>query len=1571
QGTYPSQTLAERLRIVGYSGNVGIGTTNPTHKLRVEGDVLATSSITASGDISGARYMINGSTVLAILPGSGSFAVGMDISTGNTGDANVFVGSSTGRSNTTGYLNTFIGSEAGYINSTGLANSILGAGAGYFNTTGGHNTIVGQAAGYGNTTGSYNTFLGKAAAHDNNTGGNNTLLGAYAGYFTQTGSANAILGKEAGYGATGNSFSSSTLMGYRAGYGLTTGSDNILVGFQAGYNITSGTGNIIIGYNEAAPAATTSNHLNIGGIIDGDLVTGKVGVGTTNPYEMLTVNGNIKMDNWGNWVGASSDQSWAFNTTSVVTTSKVGIGTLAPGANLHISSTTASVSQDMIKITTGTTAADVFVVKGNGNVGIGTTGPNEQLTVYNAGQAVKAVFGSSTTHTQLYSSYNSQMWTAIEAIAPVGANASGLVLTHTNGDPGVISFVNKAAGVEGTNDLRLSLIQGTRDGGTANSGMLSFYTMNAGTLGERVRIDKAGNVGIGTTAPGYKLDVAGSFNATSVYANGVLLSPGTGSNWSVNGSNIYRGTGNVGIGNTNPGYKLVVDGDVNGVLFPGLFSNINTGSSAYAEVRVISGTSKLRLGVTDDAYSGWTGGSFVYSTDTNGRLALGTGDLERVTISSGGYVGIGTTAPNFRLEVAQPSLNPGISILNNATQRATIGFGVNSGLTSGWIVGQGYSNDGTKDFYIYDISNSAGRMLINTSGNVGIGNTNPTHRLRVEGDVLATSSITATGDISGARYMINGSTVLAILPGNGNFAVGPDISTGSTGDYNVFVGSSAGRSLTDGNNNAFLGYNAGRSNSRGTSNTFIGYQAGFKNTLPSSNTFVGAYAGYNETTGYANSFLGYYAGGTNTSGSANSFVGWYAGVSNQSGGSNTFMGYQAGRSNVSGGSNVFMGQSAGYYNTASYNVLVGAGAGYNNSSGKENSILGSYAGYNNNTGGNNTLAGYRAAFSNTTGSTNTIVGHMAAYFTQTGSGNSIFGNEAGYGATGQSFSSTTLIGYHAGFGLTTGNDNILVGFKAGYNITSGTGNIIIGYDQAAPAATTSNHLSIGGLISGDLVSGNIGIGTTAPTDKLEVRASGGSGQAAISGSITGTTGLNWGIYGQATGVGATTNVGGYFTASGATNNYGLVVNAGNVGIGTTAPASKLEIQGPVQVGNDNVTEYSLKLQRYNSKRAVAHFYTNTNDNPSLLYGENLVWTGERAGTVDSTLAQKPYYEAFTPTGGYREFGFVNATSGNFTGTALVPSLILKSDGKVSISTTTIPRGTLQVSGPNFGTFLAAGDNPTSAAVMAYGNILSGAHNPGASAFMGLTGRHASGDYSIAFAGMKGTFGGNTTDVTSRLDFYTTADNTPGIAMSIDTAGNVGIGTTAPSAKLAVGSAVAGQVAVYGYQTATTGTNYGVVGYATGAGATSNTGGYFYATGATNNAGLVVAAGNVGIGTTAPGYALTVVGTAWVTSSAWSGSDKRWKKNITPLQSSLSKIMRLNPVDFDWRKDEFPGLNFAEGRQIGFIAQEVESVMPEVVTTNKEGYKGISYEQIVPVLTKAIQEQQKQIDELKAKLNARQ
>lgn len=101
--------------------------------------------------------------------------------------------------------------------------------------------------------------------------------------------------------------------------------------------------------------------------------------------------------------------------------------------------------------------------------------------------------------------------------------------------------------------------------------------------------------------------------------------------------------------------------------------------------------------------------------------------------------------------------------------------------------------------------------------------------------------------------------------------------------------------------------------------------------------------------------------------------------------------------------------------------------------------------------------------------------------------------------------------------------------------------------------------------------------------------------------------------------------------------------------------------------------------------------------------------------------------------------------------------------------------------------------------------------------------------------------------------------------------------------------------------------------------------------------------------------------------AFASSDKRLKENIKPLDDALDKINKINGVEFDWidGKDEHGNsVHGNEGHDVGVIAQEIEEVLPEVVTTRNNGYKAVKYEKIVPLLIEAIKEQQKQIEELK-------
>ena len=99
-----------------------------------------------------------------------------------------------------------------------------------------------------------------------------------------------------------------------------------------------------------------------------------------------------------------------------------------------------------------------------------------------------------------------------------------------------------------------------------------------------------------------------------------------------------------------------------------------------------------------------------------------------------------------------------------------------------------------------------------------------------------------------------------------------------------------------------------------------------------------------------------------------------------------------------------------------------------------------------------------------------------------------------------------------------------------------------------------------------------------------------------------------------------------------------------------------------------------------------------------------------------------------------------------------------------------------------------------------------------------------------------------------------------------------------------------------------------------------------------------------------------------------GSDSRIKKNIVNSTYGLATVLKLRPVEYNLTSNDL--------KQVGFIAQEVQKLVPEVVT-GKEGdlskgeILGITYSNLVPVLTKAIQEQQKQIEDQNAKIAAQQ
>jgi hypothetical protein len=101
--------------------------------------------------------------------------------------------------------------------------------------------------------------------------------------------------------------------------------------------------------------------------------------------------------------------------------------------------------------------------------------------------------------------------------------------------------------------------------------------------------------------------------------------------------------------------------------------------------------------------------------------------------------------------------------------------------------------------------------------------------------------------------------------------------------------------------------------------------------------------------------------------------------------------------------------------------------------------------------------------------------------------------------------------------------------------------------------------------------------------------------------------------------------------------------------------------------------------------------------------------------------------------------------------------------------------------------------------------------------------------------------------------------------------------------------------------------------------------------------------------------------------AFSTSDIRFKENITPISNALHKLNKIGGYEFDWKnEEELVALHGFTGHDVGVIAQEIEEILPEVVTTRDSGYKAVKYEKIVPLLIQCIKELKQEIDSLKNK-----
>ncbi|MBI4479460.1 MAG: tail fiber domain-containing protein [Acidobacteria bacterium] len=272
------------------SGNMGVGTTLPTAKLHVAGDLKVSGNFIGTINSTGTLALPNttNSTTGVLTLGGNPFLH-------NFGTNSTFLGTSAGNFAMTGVANTGLGAFALATSITGAANTAVGRGALGANISANNNTALGYAALDANTTGYSNTALGSNALTANVGGYWNNATGNLALQVNTEGSSNVATGYGAlGYNTTGNI---NTAVGHLAGItfnpvnGNTTGSYNTFIGAYSGPGTsTQLTNATAIGAN-AVVSASDALVLGSSGV--------KVGIGTNAPTDKLQVLGDIRVGTSG------------------------------------------------------------------------------------------------------------------------------------------------------------------------------------------------------------------------------------------------------------------------------------------------------------------------------------------------------------------------------------------------------------------------------------------------------------------------------------------------------------------------------------------------------------------------------------------------------------------------------------------------------------------------------------------------------------------------------------------------------------------------------------------------------------------------------------------------------------------------------------------------------------------------------------------------------------------------------------------------------------------------------------------------------------------------------------------------------------------------------------------------------------------------------------------------------------------------------------------------------------------------------------------------------------------------
>jgi len=631
---------------------------------------------------------------------------------------------------------------------------------------------------------------------------------------------------------------------------------------------------------------------------------------------------------------------------------------------------------------------------------------------------------------------------------------------------------------------------------------------------------------------------------------------------------------------------------------------------------------------------------------------------------------------------------------------------------------------------------------------------------------------------------------------------------------------------------------------------------------------------------------------------------------------NIRIGYNTGNSLTTGADNTFIGFRAGQTTTtASNNVGLGKYALQDNTTGYSNIALGTSTLANNTTGYSNMGIGTSSLLSNTTGRNNTAVGVGALTLNSTGLQNIAIGTNSLYKTTS---SSNVGIGYQAGFNNTSGNNNILIGNKTGFTNSTGVHNTLIGA-SAGYLSTGSNNVFVGY---------QAGYNETA-SDKLY---------------IDNSNTVDPLIYGDFS-----------------TNRVGI---NGRLGVGVENPSVLFDLKGEMVGGRLSEIEatnissandlFQLKVQSGATgsaqfiefeRGATVEARINTDGSAEF---ESADLVGKVSGSGDGNLILKDGHNT----------NFARITYKNNSGTDYWDQAV-KADGANSAMNFWYHDGT---SGSNIMTIDGADKrvgvgvtSPTHKFEVAGSSTL--LKSTTTSAYHNIQSTHASGNAGLRLLTSAGATTGYIyyNNSSGDIRFYNQSSND----LVIEPDGTVGIGTTeATGANLVIGTGTGANIKVGSLLIEDLGsTNLGLAGDLV------------------PHSSVAYDLGN----NNATEHWDDVVGDDFI-----NFSDRRLKRNINEISYGLADIMKLKPMQYQYVEK----ISVDGNTRFGLIAQDVEQVIPELirdedvdvdktgrVIRTKTEYKAMNYVDLIPVLVKAIQEQQvvaeekdEKIAKLEEKLN---